>query len=345
MKIAALGLTLLLATLAAPARAQEVLPPPPPPPGDDAGPARAGVEPRRDAAAPAATMPRRSATPSTVIGEAPVAPAGSMGAPLRPDEQVYNWKFSLASGVAGRFGGFQLHTDQENAGLLLYFGGQADGQWTEGYGRAARLRLRLMTGGERIVFIPSDGEVEAAFMLGRPELRFVVGRVELARYTGLALQALAQVATLPSFEGTLTAAGDKVRCFYSISPVEMAWVSYYDRAHIRHSAQLTTETDHPDAASSFRARATFVVPPAVLLSLEGDFLKFWGSHDMLKAAEASASVAVLDKTVLIALSARWEAFTRRDNGIDDAGVLDPARRGAAITADQFLGMASATLVF
>jgi hypothetical protein len=46
---------------------------------------------------------------------------------------------------------------------------------------------------------------------------------------------------------------------------------------------------------------------------------------------------VLDKTVLIAFSARWEAFTRRDN--------DPLRLGAAITADQFTGMASATLVF
>lgn len=336
MKTAALGLTLALAALAAPARAQEVLPPPPPPPADDAAP-RPPADPRRDGAAPAAREPRRAATPTTVIGEAPVAPAGSMGAPLRPDEQVYNWKFSLASGVAGRFGGYQLHTDQENAGLLLYFGGQADGQWTEGFGRAARLRLRLLTGGEKVIFIPSDGEVEAAFMLGRPELRFVVGRVEVARYTGLALQVLAQVATLPSFEGTLSAAGDKVRFFYSISPVEMAWVSYYNRAHIDHSAQLATETDRPEAASSFRARATFVVPPAVLLSLEGDFLKIWGRHDLLKAAEASASFAVLDKTVLIAFSARWEAFTRRDN--------DPLRLGAAITADQFLGMASATLVF
>ena len=175
MKIAAVGLTLALAALAAPARAEEVLPPPPPPPSDDRPPARTPPAPRRADAAPA---PRRPVTPGTVIGEAPVAPAGSMGAPLRPDEQVYNWKFSLASGVAGRFGGYQLHTDQENAGLLLFFGGQADGQWTEGWGRAARLRLRLLTGGERVVFVPSDGEVEAAFMLGRPELRFVVGRVE-----------------------------------------------------------------------------------------------------------------------------------------------------------------------
>jgi len=341
MKIAALGLTFALgalAALAAPARAQEVLPPPPPPPADEATPARPAGDPRRDGPA-APREPRRAASPSTVIGEAPVAPAGSMGSPLKPDEQVYAWKFSLASGVIGRFGGYQLHTDQENAGLLLYFGGQADGQWTEGYGRAARLRVRLMTGGERVIFVPSDGEVEAAFMLGRPELRFVVGRVEVARYTGLALQALAQVATLPSFEGTLSAAGDKVRFFYSISPVEMAWVSYYNRAHIRHTAALATETDHPDAASSFRARATFVVPPAVLLSLEGDFLKFWGSADMLTAAEASASFAVLEKSVLIAFSARWEAFRRRDNG-DGGGTP-----GASITADQFLGMASATLVF
>jgi hypothetical protein len=337
MKTAALGLVLALAA-AAPSRApaEEVLPPPPPPPGDEAAPPRtpAPADPGpRDAGSLAPTPPRVASSPA-VIGEAPVAPAGSMGAPLRPDEKVYAWKFSLASGVIGRFGGYQLHTDQENAGLLLYFGGQADGQWTEGYGRAARLRLRLMTGGERIVFIPSDGEVEAAWMLGRPELRFVVGRVEVARYTGLAIQTLAQVATLPSFEGSLTLGGDRVRLFYSISPVEMAWVSYFGRAHIDHTAAWTTETDHPDAASSFRARVTFVVPPAVLLSLQGDFLKFWGSADMLTTAEASIGMAVLDKSVLISVLARWEAFRRRDHV--------PA---TSITADQFLGMASATLVF
>jgi len=336
MKLAAIGLALSLAALASPARAaqQEALPPPPPPPSDDPGLPRTPGPSGQGELGPA---PVRAATASNVIGEAPVAPAGSMGAPLRPDERVYNWKFSLASGIIGRFGGFQLHTDQENAGLLLYFGGQADGQWSEGYGRAARLRMRLMTGGERIVFIPSDGEIEAAFMLGRPELRFVVGRVEVSRYTGLAVQALAQVATLPSFEGTIPAAGDRIRFFYAISPVELAWVSYYNRAHIDHSAALTTETDHPDAASSFRARATFVVPPAVLLSVEGDFVKFWGSADMLTAVEASAGMAVLDKTVLISFLARWESFTRRSNV--------ESTLGTATSADQFLGMASATLVF
>ncbi|HET9551641.1 MAG TPA: hypothetical protein VFP50_01620, partial [Anaeromyxobacteraceae bacterium] len=275
----------------------------------------------------------RTAPPDT-IGEGPVAAAGSIGAPLHPDLRKGNWRYSLATGVVGRFGGFQLHTDRSNSGLLLYVGGQADGLWDEGTGRAARLRTRVFTGGERIVFLPSDGEVEAAFMLGRPEFRFVMGRVEVARYTGLAIQTLAQASTLPSFEGSIPMAGDKVRLFYSLSPVELAWVAYFGRAHITHSAALATETDHPDAASSFRARVTFDIPPSVLLSLQGDFLKLWGSADMLVAAEGSVGVAVLDRSVLLNVSARWESFTRRDT-----------TPGVNVSADQFLGMAAATLVF
>jgi hypothetical protein len=344
MKIAAaLGLGLALVLAAPAARAEEVLPPPPPPPSQDLTgdlpPPRPA--PRRPAASPRAERPaetgraeaRRAADPDT-IGEGPLAAAGSIGAGLHPDERVANWKLALASGVAGRFNAYQLDRDKRNTNVMLFFGGQADGVWTEGYGRAARLRFRLYTGGERILFLPSDGEVEAAYALGRRELRFVVGRVEVGRYPGLAVQALGQVATLPSFEGSIPIAGDKVRLFYSVSPVEMAWVWYYDQAHIDHTAAWTTETDHPDAASAFRARVTFSVPPAVMLSLEGDFLKFWGSVDQLTAFEASAGIAVLDRTVLINASMRWEGFARR-------GLLP----GSHESADQFIGQAAATLVF
>ena len=342
-----LALLILAAVAAAPAAAQqEILPPPPPPPDEltrdlpppEARPRRS-TTPRPDDPGAGPRAPRvpvavKAPPPPGTIGDGPVAAAGSVGAPLHPDDRHGNWKYSLASGVVGRFGGYQLHTDQANAGVLLFVGGQADGLWAEDE-RSARLRLRLFTGGERIVYLPSDGEFEAAYMLGRKEFRFVVARAEVGRYTGLAVQTLAQLATLPSVEGSLSVASDRARLFYSVAPVELAWVSYFDRAHIRHSAALTTETDHPDAATAARARVTFNVPPAVLLSLEGELVKLWGSSDMLAAGEASAGVSVLDRTVLINVSMRWEAFTRRDK----------TKGGAATTEDQFLGMAAATLVF
>jgi hypothetical protein len=347
MKITAvLGLCLALAVPAL-AGADELLPPPPPPPGDDLDgdlpPPRPAPR-RPPPATPRGERPheagrgadQRQAPPKGAIGEGPLAAAGAIGAGLHPDEHRSNWRYALASGVAGRFNGYQLHTDQANAGVLISFGGQADGLWTEGFGHAARLRFRLYTGGERIVFLPSDGEVEAAYALGRREFRFVVGRVEVARYPGLALQSLVQVATMPSFEGSVPVAGDKVRLFYAVAPVEMAWVWYYGRAHIEHSAAWTTETDHPDAASAFRARVTFNVPPSILLSLQGDYLKFWGSVDQLTAAEASAGMAVLERTVLINVSMRWESFTRRG---------DRDHPGTSESADQFIGQAAATLVF
>lgn len=336
MKLAAaFGLALALAAPAL-AGAEEYLPPPPPPPGDDLIGDLPPPRPAPRRPAPTGTAPARTAGPLTpgVIGEGPLAAAGSIGAGLHPEERVSSWKFALASGVAGRFNGYQLHTDQANSGVLLYFGGQADGLWTEGFGHAARLRFRLYTGGERIVFLPSDGEVEAAYALGRREFRFVVGRVEVGRYPGLALQALAQVATMPSFEGSVPIAGDRVRLYYAVSPVEMAWAWYYGRAHIDHTAAWTTETDHPDAASAFRARVTFNVPPSILLSLQGDFLKFWGSVDQLKAAEASLGIAVLERTVLINASMRWESFARRGQA-----------PGSHESSDQFIGQAAATLVF
>jgi len=272
-----------------------------------------------------------------VAASGPVAAAGSAAAGLQPDPQRPEWRSALASGVAARFDGYQLDRDRRNSTVLLSFGGQGDATWAAGLGHAARLRFQLYTGGERILFLPSDGEVEAAYALGRPEFRFVVGRLELARYPGLALQTLAQLSTLPGFEGSIPLAGGTVRLSYAVAPVEMAWVWYYGDAHLTHTAQVTTETDHPDAASAFRARVTFEVPPAVLLSLQADYLKLWGSVDALTSAEASCGVAVLERSVLLAASMRWQNFTRRNS--------DLTRLGASVSADQLLGQATATLVF
>ena len=351
-RLGALALALLLGLgLAAPAvgRAQEPLPPPPLPPTDDLtrdlpppvlkpgartpAPAQRREDQARPATRPFSASDVPPAPPGT-IGEGPLTAAGSIGAPLHPDERRDNWRYSLSSGVVGRFGGIQLHSDVPNSGVLLYLGGQADGAWTE-EGRAARLRLRLFTGGERIVFIPSDGEVEASYMIGRREFRFVLGRAEVARYTGLAVQTLVQLATLPSVEGSFPVAGDKARLFYAVAPVELAYVWYFEKHHMAGDLGVASETSRPDAATAARVRATFNVPPAVLLSVEGELLKFWGSVDMLTAAEASAGVALLDRSVLLNVSLRWEGYTRRDN----------APGGPAVSADQFLGMAAATLVF
>src|SRR5512138_1752350 len=223
---------LLAALLAAlPALAQE-LPPPPPPPTDDAPPERpAYVDPERrptDAARDSATDRQRAPEPRTAaeikqrkvkyvkgtIGEGPVAPAGSQTANLHPDEEVGHWRFALASGVVGRWGGDLVDPPEANSSVMLYFGGQADGLWTEGYGRGARFRARLFTGGEYVIFIPSDGDIEGAFMLGRREFRFVAGRIEAARHTALGIQSLLQAATFPSVEGSISFRDDTMRLSY-----------------------------------------------------------------------------------------------------------------------------------
>jgi hypothetical protein len=345
------ALALALA-LAGPAAAQELPPPPPPsddlplppPPPPPAGPASASpatatpVPPPAGAAAAPAAKPKakRHQDPPGVIGEGPIAPAGAQGALLLPDEEVSHWSLALASGLSGRWGGYPVGGENvANSSVLLYFGGQADGLWTEGYGTAARFRARLYTGGEGTLFLPSDGDLEAAWMVGRREFRFVIGRLEVGRYSGLAVQTLAQLSSLPSVEGNISFGGDKARLYYNLTPVELAYVWYYGGAHIVNSAAQQNENAAPEAATALRARLTFMVPPSVLLSLQGDYMQMWDSHDRLKAAELDAGYAVLDKTVLIDLSLRWESYTRRDN----------ANPGAQATSDQFLGMASATLVF
>lgn len=315
-------LALALAAAALPALAQDAaLPPPPPPPAYDSAPLPSpprgtSIPGRLDE--PTTARARRGPGLGGTIGDGPVAPAGAAAAPLRPDESISPWRTSLASGVLGRFGGFEIDRDRENSKVLLYVGAQADAAWTEGYGQAMRLRLRMLAGGEREIFLPSDGEVEAAYAIGRPEFRFVAARLELARHPGLGLQVLGQLATLPSVEGTLSLAGDTMRLSYLVSPVEMAYVYYYEDAHIEHSAVRSTESDEPAAATAARLRYSVLLPPAVILSLQGDLLKMWRKPDLLLAGEASLGYQVLEQSVLFNLAVRWNAYTRRDHAADSS---------------------------
>ncbi|BDG03964.1 hypothetical protein [Anaeromyxobacter oryzae] len=333
-------LALVLAVaLALPAAAQDALPPPPPPPSDDVPlpPPPTGTTrlPASSDMPAGRTMPPyvpgRTERPASfgltpvpivrragTIGDGPVAFAGDAGAPLHPDEAYSHWRMSLASGVLGRFGGHQISDRRENPSTLIYLGGQADGLWTEGYGQSVRLRAKLMTGGEDEIFIPSDGEVEAAYMIGRPEFRFVIGRVEVARYPGLALQVLGQLATLPSVEGSIPLAGDRMRLYYYVSPVEMAYAYYYGDAHIRKVDPAPSETDGPAAATAGRLRYTTLLPPAVLFSLEGDVLKMWKKNDLMLSGEGSLGYSVLDGSVMFNVAVRWTSYTRRDRSAVDA---------------------------
>jgi hypothetical protein len=328
-----------LPALAQDALAQDALPPPPPPPAYEPVP----LPPAPDGAArlPAAPgrvvgtrAPARLPSRAGTIGDGPVAPAGAAAASLQPDEAVSPWRMNLASGVLGRFGGFEIDRDRENSKALLYIGAQADGAWTDGYGQAVRLRLRLLAGGEREIFLPSDGELEAAYAIGRPEFRFVAGRVELGRHPGLGIQMLGQLATLPSVEGTLPLAGDTMRLSYLVAPVEMAYVYYYDDAHIDHSALRSSESDEPAAATAARLRYTVLLPPSVLLSLEGDLLKMWKKPDLLVAAEASLGYQVLQQSVLFNLAVRWNAYTRRGQAA-----------GTSETDSELMMLGIATLMF
>ncbi len=337
-------LALLGALLALPAFAQESLPPPPPPPSFEPAPlppmpARPEEPPRPDRRPAAQGQDLRARAPGAArkpgtIGEAPVAPAGSQAAPLHPDETVAHWRFALATGVASKFGGMQLDLDKSNPTVLLYFGGQADGLWTEGHGRAARIRFRLFTGGVSEIFLPSDGDAEAAFMIGHREFRFVIGRAEVGRYPALGISVLAQLASLPCFEGSLSLAGDTMRLYYYLSPVEGAFVRYYGRAHIPHAAGWPTESDVPVLASTGRLRYTLLLPPAMLLSLQGDMVKMWKKADMLVSAEGSLGYQALEQAAVFNLGIRWNAYTRR--GLE---------RETNVSESEILLLAMATLVF
>jgi hypothetical protein len=303
-----------LLAVAAPGLAQEPLPPPPPPPEVPLPPPPAGTRPVPSVEPGAAPAPTRGAAGR--IGEGPIAPAGAQAAPLHPDEQVSHWRSSLATGVAGRFGGMQLDASRQNPGVVLYFGGQVDGLWAEGMGQAARLRLRLFTGGETEVYLPSDGEVEAAYMIGRREFRFVLARAEVGRYPALGIQALAQLATLPCFEGSLPLAGDTMRLYYYVSPVEAAWVRYVASEHISGETGWPSESKVPVAATSARLRWTTLLPPSVLLSVQGDVVKMWSKDDLLLSAEGGLGYQVLERTVVFNASVRWDGYVRRGKSVD-----------------------------
>ena len=183
--------SILAVAIAAPAAAQEVLPPPPPPPSYEPAPplptpppGEPGTgerRPGRERLPPGRRHPEAPRDDRRGAGRAGRLP----GSAAPPGRGLSHWRYALATGVVGKFGGMQLSDTRENPGVLLYFGAQADGLWTEGYGQAARLRLRMFTGGETEVYIPSDGDLEAAYMIGRREFRFVIGRFELGRYPAL----------------------------------------------------------------------------------------------------------------------------------------------------------------
>lgn len=323
--------------VALPAFGQDALPPPPPPP-----PTEVPLPPPPPGTRPLPATPGEAPLPvgadvarrvPGTIGEAPFAPAGSQAAPLHPigGDGGTRWKMSLATGVAGRFGGLQLRSAEKNPGVLLYFGAQADGLWTEGLGRAARLRLRMFTGGESQVYVPSDGELEAAFMIGRREFRFVLGRLEVARYPALGVEVLAQLATLPCFEGSVALLGDTMRLYYYVSPVEAAYVRYYGRAHERLGPN---EADRPAAATSGRLRWTVLLPPSVLMSLQGDLVKMWSELDLLVGAEGSLGYQAFDGSAVFNVAVRWDSFRRRGREV-----------GSSATDSEMKLLGIATLVF
>jgi hypothetical protein len=212
----------------------------------------------------------------------------------------------------------QLRSAEKNPGALLYFGAQADGLWTEGLGRSARLRLRMFTGGESQVYVPSDGDLEAAFMIGRREFRFVLGRIELGRYPALGVEVLAQLATLPCFEGSLALLGDTMRLYYYVSPVEAAYVRYYGRAHIPYTRAWPSESELPVAATSARLRWTVLLPPAVIMSLQGDLVKMWNKVDLLASGEGSLGYQVLDGSAVFNVAVRWDSYRRRGLALDSS---------------------------
>jgi hypothetical protein len=214
---------------------------------------------------------------------------------------------------------------------MIFFGGTADGLWSKGVGKALRLRVRLFLGGEEALFVPSDGDAEAAFMLGRRELRFVLGRIEGARFPGLGLDVLAQAATLPCFEGSISFASDRMRFYYSVSPVQAAWVRYHGDAHIEDAPGSSSESDSVHAATALRARYTVMVPPSVLLSVSGDYVRMWDQVDALLTLEGSAGVAVLDGSVVLNAVITYQSYKRRGLAPDTSETDEEVKLLAAAT--------------
>lgn len=315
-----LVLALCLAA-AVPAAAQDPQPIPPPPappevtqpPPPEPTPAPAPGRPDLGAPEPKPQPPPRNDI--FQIREGAVTAAGSQAAPLHPDTAKGNWRYSAATGVAANFGGDTLdHTHnpaQPNSTVLLFFGGQADGLWPDGFGRSARLRARLFTGGEGAIYIPSNGDVEGAFMLGRPQFRFVIARAEVSRNPKLGIQALVQAASLPCFEGSIPFNEDTMRLYYYVSPVEGAYAYYTDPYHLNGTADYPSETSKPSAATALRLRYSATLPPAFTFSAQGDFMTMWSAPDTLLALDGSVGYSVLDNSVLFTAHLRWDGYTLR----------------------------------
>jgi hypothetical protein len=244
------------------------------------------------------------------VGDSPVAPAGSQAAPLQPGG-AGAWRGAVATGIAYRAGGEPLASTHEDHGVLLYFGGQADGVWTEGLGHTVRLRGRVFTGGESSIYLPSEGDLEGAWSIGRRELRFVVARVEAARYPSLAVDALVQAGTLPCFEGAVGLDADRVRLDWFLSPVEAAWVRYRGAARVPSAPGWPSEADSVSAATAARIRVSGVFVPSVIVSAQGDLLKMWRKADLLLSAEGSIGWEVLRRSAELGLVLRLDDYTRR----------------------------------
>jgi hypothetical protein len=292
---ALLALALARATLA-----EEPLPPPPRDPWTAPPPSRR----------PAEAAPHRPVRDDTPLGPQ-VAPAGFQAAAVRAEAGASPWRGAVATGLAVKLGGIRITNEHPNPRLLLYFGGQADGAWGDGFRRAARLRARIFTGGEEHLYLPSDGDLEAVFMLGPDELRFVMLRGEVTRAPGLGLDALVQAGTLPAFDGTLSLAGDVMRLSYLVAPVEAVWVQYSGGAHLGRTAPAPTESNRFSAATAARVRWSAFLPPMFVASLQADLVKLWNQPDLLASGEGTLGVETLRRTALFDVGVRWNHFTRR----------------------------------
>jgi hypothetical protein len=125
-----------------------------------------------------------------------------------------------------------------------------------------------------------------------------------------------------------------MRLYYFVSPIEAAWVYYYGGAHIENSPALATESDRPVAATAARLRYTVLLPPSVLLSLQGDLVKMWQKPDLLVSGEASLGYQVLQQSAVFNVSVRWNSFTRRGKAPD-----------TSVSESEVLMLAVASLVF
>jgi hypothetical protein len=54
-----------------------------------------------------------------------------------------------------------------------------------------------------------------------------------------------------------------------------------------------------------------MVPPSVIVSVQGDFVQFWNKPDQLVSGEGSVGYSVLEQTVLLQVAIRADQYTRR----------------------------------